>query len=687
MSGLHDFFSRGPGRGLIEGVSRLYREAYEEAARLGRLVGRVTRYSPVSTGPGARVLIEVSPENYFRTGTAPVHRVGDYLASVDPKTLRVVLLRVTRIERQDLLSMIGAEPPVSGYSGDPDPSAAATRTLVEAEPLVEAPRGLKGDPVPASTSIEPQAPVVEPRPEVLERLLSLPERGALLGVLAGPWGPVEGGIPVRLPYRAFLQHVLVVGTTGSGKTTLAKNMVASIYSDSSGPRPVVVALDLNQDYIQLPFPPEGGPPDWASQAYRRVRPPRGVVAVVPVSRDMLENVGGDPCSGYRELYEWYAGHFIEPLSRGRPVIESVAGGTLPRGVVRAGDSRVVIVPYSIDTGASRTEEVLGLIPGLTLLARELLRRTRWRYYKEHGHYPALPLIAAALLGYLESGRRREVPERLVEEMLETVMEYAAGPGPAEGESPVSLDLGGVTLGEAVESLYESLRKLVPSDKTVEALYRRLAGLLEGGLVDVMVACGRTARVLGEPGWSDIIGLAAELGYPVVIDLKPASESGMGGYEGPRTVAYRMLQKLISWKQAAYARRERTRPVLVLIDEAHQFFPQERGPREEQEANRQVASMISRVARLGRARGVGLMFATHSPRDLHDIILQLANTKIILRTERGQLERLQLPGDLAASVPRMPDRMMAVLGHSYREGYVLAVTPPPVVRHYDVSATL
>jgi len=95
-------------------------------------------------------------------------------------------------------------------------------------------------------------------------------------------------------------------------------------------------------------------------------------------------------------------------------------------------------------------------------------------------------------------------------------------------------------------------------------------------------------------------------------------------------------------------------------------------------------MIARIARLGRARGVGLVFSTHSPRDLHDIILQLANTKIILRTERSHLERLDMPGELANIIPRLPDRMMVIASHVYREGYIMAKTSPPLTAHYDIS---
>ena len=152
-------------------------------------------------------------------------------------------------------------------------------------------------------------------------------------------------------------------------------------------------------------------------------------------------------------------------------------------------------------------------------------------------------------------------------------------------------------------------------------------------------------------------------------------------------AYRMLQALIEWKHSQWARRVLGRSIVVVIDEAHQFFPQERGAREEQEASRQVASMISRIARMGRARGVGLIFSTHSPKDLHDIIIQLANTKIILRTEPQHVERLDVPREVKEVLPRLPDRLMVVLSHVYRGGYIFVQTTTPLTAHYDISYQL
>ena len=701
--------------GLEEKLREEYGTAYRVAREAGRIIGRVSRYWEIVSGPGEKVKVEVDPETYF-SGDLPVHRVGDYLVAVDPKTLRLTLLRVDRIYRTDLLAAIGVEPPVSGQTAAFDPIGAATLTVVEAEPLVEADQSLKEPPVPAVHSLEPQAPVVDPRPEVVSALLSLPGEGVLLGALATPGGLVkEGRVPVRLPYKALLQHLLIVGTTGSGKTTLIKNMAASIYTGWRPERPVAVFIDMNEDYVQLPFPPD--PHSMAGlredPVYRGVNrglaPPRGELILLPASTSQLEKTASAPgWSGRLEdllemLVDSYYERVLEPITGARPPGWARArwrGGGVRFQASVAGRT-VIVAPYAISTVNLPTEALLGLLPGMSHLARDLIRRVRERYKRLHSVYPPVNALAAGMLWYIlepKSERQNEEADReglaatAARELLEAsiVVPHTEGEGLLE-VAVTRKSLGGLEKGESLLDMAEKVRgilaKMLPHDNTLAAAYRRLESAVETGLMDVAVYEPATGvlRLVEEPGWEDVIATAVSERVPVVVDLKPASESGAGGIEGPRLVAYRLLQSLAWWKQKLYERRERGATILVVVDEAHQFFPQEKGAREEQEANRQVAAMISRIARLGRARGVGLVFATHSPRDLHDIIVQLSNTKIVLRTEKGQLERLELDPDLKHYVPRFPDRLFLVQSHVYRQHSLIAATSPPVVLHYDVSA--
>ncbi|MEB2836955.1 MAG: ATP-binding protein, partial [Desulfurococcales archaeon] len=699
------------GGDVLDRLERGLRGAYERASSLGVIVGSVSRYGEVRVQHGARVEFEVDPEVYYSGGPSSLHRVGDYLVVVDPKWGHAALLRVVEIVRRDELAELGVEPPVSGYQQALEPRGLLTRTTIVGELLVEMDPET-GEVVPATTSIEPQAPVVDPKPEVLARLLDLPAEGVPLGALATPGSLVKGGsVPVRLPLKAFLQHVLVLGTTGSGKTTLLKNMIASLYSlQARSARPVVVVADMNQDFLQLPLPPrpvEEEPQAEAvvrSRIYRGVGPPRALHVVVPVTIYDVEEAMANVEDPYDQasLWSWFASAYyrysILPLAGVEPGpwrLKARGGAVALDSEVPAG-FRLRLVPYSIDTSRMESDRLVGLMPGLTPFARELLRRVRERVRRKLDGYAgplqALYVAATVELEYTLSRGRIDVEEEIAgaHEMLSPYIAVPAGKGVAEAyEEPVYTAPSGedFTLGDLARLYHEELRRVRPHKGTLEALQRRLGSLLDTGMVDLLVDTGGKLEPLPEPGWEWIVSEAMEADAPVVLDLKWPSERGLSSVEAPRLAAYRMLESLIEWKHRAWARRRRTPSVVVFIDEAHQFFPQEKGPSEERESSRQVAGMISRIARLGRARGLGIVFSTHSPKDLHDIILQLANTKIILRMDKGQLDYIDLPEDIKKYLPRLPDRTMVIASHVYKEGYIMAKTSLPLVMHYDYTAQL
>ena len=702
-------------------VRELLENAYRRAGEYGVLVGRVSRYSEVKVEEGARIEFELDPEVYYASLDAPYQRIGDYLVVLDPKTGRLVLVRVTSIVRRDELAWLKVEPPMSGYVTTPDPRGLLTRTTVYGELVVEAEPG-SWKVRPAVTSVEPQSPVIDPRPDVLERLMDLPAEGVPLGALATPGGLVKGGsIPVKLPVHAFFQHVLIVGTTGSGKTTLLKNLIASIYSMGEQ-EPVVIVVDMNQDFIQLPIrrtsPPKGSDEEAvARRVYSRVREPRGLTVVFPLTdadlRLALEDSGGaaEPKALVTRVVEDYVGEVVLPLLGGEApdrvgvtvaALRDGGGPAAYRASVSGLPFSLTLFAYTIATPHLSTDELLGLMPGLTPHARDLMRRLRKWVERSVGGAGPLQAVYAASGIFLETvlkrrergGGQGDDEAGLAADLIEPyiVHDQASDSDLELLYSNVKIEgLGGVTLSEYVEAYMEAMFRVRPHRGTLEALYRRLASLLDSGIVDLIVyrSAAPSAWLLGEPSWDRIVSEARASGTPVVMDLKWAGDRGASSVEGPRLAAYRMLRSLIAWKHRAWASRGRVEApnVIVVIDEAHQFFPQEKGDPDEREANRQVAAMISAIARLGRARGVGLVFSTHSPKDLHEIIVQLANTKILLRAERSVAEQLEVPPELRPYVPRLPDRRMIVMSHVYKEGYILAHTSTPLTGHYDIPSRL
>ncbi len=661
--------------------------ALEEAERHGDIIGRISRYKPVRTGPGERVIVDIDPEVYYgRPG--PYHRAGEYLVAVDPKTLSLVLLRVTAVERADEAAMLGVEPPVSEYMDDvPDASTLMTTARVEAEPLMEMQPG--GEPRPATISLEPLSPVVDPRPEVLRKLLALPEAGLLLGALATPGGLVKDGrVPVRLPYRVMLQHVLIVGTTGSGKTTLLKNSIAWMSNDSEAP--AIVVLDMNQDFVQVAAPPQD--PGMLERdpvyqgVYRGVKPPRGLTILLPLTMHRLEesSPGGDPVLAAVEEYTLDVLAPLYDLDPGSWAISRHGGGLVLR---QAG---INLVPFAVSSRSAGLQGLAALMPGLTLHAYEYLQRITGRLLEEYQAPPPIQALEAGVWAWLEEARCKRSEncmveeERLAEYMAPRV--YAQSPGERlHAVANARIPWLGASLLEAALAVRDALAGWRPHMSTVEALYRRLSGLADTGLVDVLYYHEGRLAALEEPDWGGLVEESA--GNPIVADLAWAGGSLAGGGGAPRVVAYRLLAGLMEWRVRLWKGRERRRPVVIVIDEAHQFFPQERGAGEEREASRQVAEMIQRIARLGRARGLGLVFSTHSPRDLHDIILQLSNTRIALRMEKSHAERLDIPPEAREYLGRLPDRHMVVYSHAYRDNYVMAATSLPLVRHHDIPAGL
>ncbi len=703
---------------VVEGVSKLpelLRRADSIAERFGFIIGRVSRFQEIKVGPGAKIAVEVDPETYYSRLGGPTQRINDYLVIVDLKG-RVVLARVSEISRSDLLSLVESRAPADMSLTYTDPTSLATRTILLVEPLMERDWNEEEEPKPASTSIEPQSPVVDPYPEKIHGLLNLPDEGVLLGGLATPSGLVKNGkIQVLLPFKALLQHVLIIGTTGTGKTTLLKNMAAhtySIWKPGSEEAPTLLFVDLNDDFIQLPFDPLIPPSDDPvyNSIYRNIKPPRGVLVILPVTEDGVREVLARKeileedawCVIGRELARRHVEESLIPIVPEAGTAKLVARRW--RGVcmieLEVKDKRITYIPYTINTLNTPSSLVARLMPGLTMLARELFNRTRERFYRKHLFYPPLHSIAVAVNAYLSiirqsnkregnGGNRADIigittvdflAPRIPSPFEETTLEEAL---PAERLSGLN-----VAMTDIVGEYLEILEKYRPNLKTLEALYRRLIGLVDTGAVDLIYSVNSRSLLLGEePGWGTIIEYASETGVPIIMDLGALKLWNRDPSEVGRILAYRMLERLKAWKHELWARRLEgplaRKRIIVVIDEAHQFFPQEKGEREEKEESRQVAAMISRIARIGRARGIGLIFATHSPKDLHDIIIQLANTKIILRTEKNQVESIDLPSEARFYIPRLPDRYMVVSSYVYRD-YVIVATSPPVTLHYDLS---
>lgn len=149
--------------------------------------------------------------------------------------------------------------------------------------------------------------------------------------------------------------------------------------------------------------------------------------------------------------------------------------------------------------------------------------------------------------------------------------------------------------------------------------------------------------------------------------RKTTKQGKENREAPSAVVYRVLSRLFQTRDEELARGAAPPP--MSIDEAHYYFPQG-GARED--FNKE-ATVINKLTRLGRVRRMGVVFATHSPADLNDLVIQL--TKIAMRSEPKVLERMaEYAGAYAQS-----GAAVAI----YRTHAVTFKTLPPQTRHREL----
>jgi DNA helicase HerA-like ATPase len=663
------------------------RAAYEVASRFGEVIGYVSRTSPsLINEEGGYVVFDVDPVIYFSNFNA-IAQAGSYLGVVDIKTLNLISLRVVSVERRDVLAELDL-PDMYMPLPQAEVSGLMTKTRVKAKPLL-AFNVETGEVVAANYVIEPQSPVVLLKdPRLIQAILGLPSEGVFLGYATVGDMPVFGGnAPLLLPLKAFYQHVLVVGTTGSGKTTLLKNIIAAMYNGFRLQEKLisVVIVDPNKDYVVLPLRPlwklqgagavvSENEKALAEKAWEQAPGIKGVVVILPVTRSAVE--------GYVEKAETWA-RVLKMLAEDyiRSVISPIAGKfgwsyricelevveePAERGVLRYVKASIevdygvekdtiyyYIVPYALRFTDFKPKELISLNPYFTRQAKDALLRLMQALIAKNAYLETVYDLYEAL---------KEARYRIEEKTRPR----------------------GVVLDPNKEYVVEIVKDLAIHKSTLENMIRQIAAITDTGIFDVYVK-GYEDKYLREPPIEKILEKHSELfnGYPIVIDLEYLQIHSQADPEKTISiVAFRILNRIFEWKLVQSRLRFETQPVLIFIDEAHRFFPSRSGVEEYLE---HVSSMVDRIARLGRARKLGLVFSTHSPKDVHDIILQLTNTKIVLRTDKTHLSSLDLPEEYRDFITRASDRVGVVKSHVLRLGYASFKTPLPLLGHYDLSA--
>ena len=590
--------------------------AFSKARRIGEIIGVVSRRIPSKVQrDNYLVYVEVNPEVYYSLGDKL--SIGNYLATVDIRTLKTVGLRITAIDRYDAITDLQISP---ALNLEPDPEGLLVNAVIEASPLLTE----RGEPF--GSAIEPQSPVVIPSDStLLTKLIGIPEEGITVGYLhTGVTAVSDGNVPLKLPQVEFFKHILIIGTTGSGKTTFVKNLLFSMMK--SWKNTMLIAIDAAGDYTQIIVPPPKLPKD--SKVFIRSEDefikeyPKSITVLVP-SRKGDSDV--DKFS-YRYITERLM-NIVRYFHNANLKVEISDRRILSEGSVVIGlnirvnnyEACINVIPISLSY--TRLKDHLEIFPLFSRQAKVFLRN---------------------VIGYLES---------VVGGIMNFTHLYKV----------------------FQERSDEIMRTLKIHRGTMENIERALNFIASSEEVDVMINFNNSRVPLSIPKADE---LARNYSGPIVLDLDYASQRG-AHFLILNMIAYEFLRELYAWKKSGNA----SKPVIVVLDEAHRFFPSEGTSSEEVEL---LADFISRVARLGRSRGLGLIFSTHSPKDVHKIVIQLANTKVVFRSEREYLEFLDVPREFIPILELAQDRVALLRTAAIRSGFSIFRTSEPLLGHYDIG---
>ena len=116
------------------------------------------------------------------------------------------------------------------------------------------------------------------------------------------------------------------------------------------------------------------------------------------------------------------------------------------------------------------------------------------------------------------------------------------------------------------------------------------------------------------------------------DGKPISIIDVSGVPSDITATVVAVLSRLVFDYATWAREERTRPILLVCEEAHRYVPNEKHFDESS-----VGKVLSRIAKEGRKYGIALGLVTQRPSDLAEGVLSQCGTIISMRlnNERDQ----------------------------------------------------
>jgi hypothetical protein len=670
---------------LVEVAENIKDEVRKNYAEV--MIGEVSAADVITVGTeGAKVIVDIPFESYRGSKV----KVGDYLGIATIVHKMLMLGRVVEVQRSHVMGLAGVAPVFGAPS---DYTGIATPARIVLEPLTECPMdGFENcEPNTVHTPIDPLSIVFKPRREVLMRMLQLPSEGVLVGKLYSG-GEVVEDVDIRLPVHSLYEHVLIVGTTGSGKTVLLKNLALALLNEVRDS--VVIALDLQGDYPHLTMPNP-------STQNPVLKPVDSITVIEPITRDYVQ--------GYEKLINEYANEYlkrflkeedatINDVSNPETLAEAL-GYALLKLFLRNTYSNAEVEEINVsatkqDANTAVLNEVnakvkvkINTAEGRDIENEFSVRFVPWSlrfsdvYMELVRIFPVfservgiiLPRVLENAMLYINKGikcaqqltqKGERCPE--TEEKNQQQTKVSKAQTVAEATSTI-VDLDKLLKDQACIELATTCLRLAWQQR--DNIIRGLHMLGRLGIMDVQRTINKMSVLITEPGnYRDLLsGL-------VVLDLRLFREEPTAA----SMVVYRVLSRVFEVRDEELRMGREPRPTFILIDEAHNYFPQaERGV---EDFNKDVVeSMINKITRLGRVRRIGVVFATHTPEDLNNLILQLTNTKIALRSEEGVLERVGLK-DYAEELVYAPDGVSVIKSYVFRTHAITMKTLPPQTMH-------
>jgi len=593
-----------------ENLSNLLNKAKSHASENGKLVGRVTRYRDIIINDSEYIGIDVDFNSYV---DADIKR-GQYLAIRSIIRPVIILGQVYSISRSDVLARMG----IQEVSYQEDPSTIMTPAYVEIKPIAEAEYSLKDEKWslkkirPAVSPVDPQSPVFIPNPTLIKNLLSIPSSGVSIGKIYSGGDTIDA--VVKLDEEALTHHILVIGTTGSGKTTLLKNII------TNPARKKTLVFDRQGDFV-----------------YHLMKKKEKFAVVMPViyEKDTHKISVKDHAE---EFANWYGCDSVNVVKRGAEVL--------------CGNSKVFVVPYSINF-YSNIEEFDKITPYFTSRASmywgSIIEKTFEKIEK------ALDEAAEFI------GGDQKKKEDITNYVFNNIMRDHLTPGKLIDSLYVNLDDLANTLNLNLSKISSTSRKIFPSTNNTEPIVvidsknnRRTMYVNTGTafrsaikdleiyhttkdvIVRVLKAYERYG-IFSVPGTYDFLPGEVFSDYDdAIVDLTWVMNKS-ASVEAVATVAYKILDDFFWWKDSQYQQTHKGGDLtLIIMDEAHEYFPQ---TNREDVAKDVVEGLINRIMRLGRVRNIGVILATHVPDDLNPLVVQLTNTKVVMRNDEHVLNSL------------------------------------------------